>query len=137
LIEWLLASGRGNRMELRETTSTFFEYMGFNIIERNPTEFYLEIPIGPNLLEDHGSIHPGVFSTMLDIAIGATISKKYDSFATTINLNVNYFNLSPQLTYHATATIVNKNGKYVNGEGSIYDEKQTLIAKGVGIFKIR
>jgi uncharacterized protein (TIGR00369 family) len=126
----------GTRMELKNKTSTFYEYMGFNIIETKPSEFYLDLEVGSYLLEDHGSIHPGVFSTMLDIAIGATISKKYDSFATTINLNVSYFDLSPKVGYRALAGIINKNGKYITGEGSIYDENQTLIAKGFGTFKI-
>jgi uncharacterized protein (TIGR00369 family) len=123
-------------MELKNTTSTFFDFMGFSIKESKPTEFHLELPVGPELLEDHGSIHPGVFSTMLDIAIGATVSKTFDSFATTINLNVTFFDLSPKSIYHATADIVNQNGKYITGEGIVFDENQNMIAKATGIFKI-
>jgi uncharacterized protein (TIGR00369 family) len=124
-------------MELKNTTSTFFDYLGFSIKESNPSKFYLELPIGPELLEDQGSIHPGVFSTMLDIAIGATVSRRFDSFATTINLNVSFFDLNPKVVYHATADIVNKNGKYITGEGIVFDENQTMIAKATGTFKIR
>jgi acyl-coenzyme A thioesterase PaaI-like protein len=113
--------------------STFFEYMGFNsaITDR----FQLDLPLQQHLLQDDGSIHPGVFSTMLDITMGATISFATNSFAATINLNCSYLDLSPKEAYHAETNILKQEGKYVTAEGMIYDHNRELVAKGIGTFK--
>lgn len=76
-------------MKLPVTRSTFFEYLGFNSTKTDT--FHLDLPLQTILLQDDGTVHPGVFSTMLDISMGATASLETNSFATTINLNVSFF----------------------------------------------
>lgn len=120
-------------MKIPETNSTFFDYMGFN--SKISETFQLELPIQPHLHQDDGTVHPGVFSTMLDITMGATVSIETNSFATTINLNLSFFDLFPKEQYHAETTILNQEGKYVTAEGTLYDEDGALIAKGIGTFK--
>ncbi len=97
--------------------------------------FELNLPLQPHLLQDDGAIHPGVFSTMLDISMGATISIETNSFATTINLNLSFFDLLPKETYQAETKILKHEGKYVTAEGTIFTEDGVLIAKGIGTFK--
>ena len=120
-------------MNRPKTSSTFFDYMGFKstITDR----FELNLPLQPHLLQDDGTIHPGVFSTMLDISMGATISLETNSFATTINLNLSFFDLLPKETYQAETKILKHEGKYVTAEGTIFTEDGVLIAKGIGTFK--
>ncbi|WP_413300469.1 PaaI family thioesterase [Bacillus sp. 1P10SD] len=120
-------------MKMPETTSTFFDYMGFSG-EWSDT-FQLEIDMQPHLLQDDGTVHPGVFSTMLDIIMGANISIETQSFAATINLNLSFFDLLPKEKYRAETTVLNQDGKYVTAEGTIYDQNHSLIAKGIGTFK--
>ncbi|MEH7336543.1 PaaI family thioesterase [Neobacillus drentensis] len=98
-------------------------------------KFELKLPLQPHLLQDDGTIHPGVFSTMLDISMGATISIETNSFATTINLNLSFFDLLPKETYQAETKILKHEGKYVTAEGTIFTEDGVLIAKGIGTFK--
>ncbi|MDQ1146342.1 uncharacterized protein (TIGR00369 family) [Bacillus sp. SORGH_AS 510] len=120
-------------MKMPETTSTFFDHMGFS--GKWSDKFQLELGMQPHLLQDDGSVHPGVLSTMLDITMGATISVETNSFAATINLNLSFFDLSPKEKYHAETKILKKEGKYVTAEGTIYDQDHSLIAKGIGTFK--
>ncbi|WP_052353710.1 hotdog fold thioesterase [Neobacillus jeddahensis] len=120
-------------MKLPKTNSTFFDYIGFN--SGSPDLFQLELGMGPHLLQDDGTVHPGVFATMLDITMGATISLETNSFATTINLNLSFFDLVPKERYQAETRILNKDDKYVTAEGCIYDQDRFLIAKGNGTFK--
>lgn len=85
-------------MKTPETSSTFFEYMGFT--SEYADKFKLELPLQPHLLQEDGTVHLlGVFSTMLDISIGATISLETNSFATTISLNLSFFELIPKENY--------------------------------------
>jgi len=117
--------------------STFLELVGFDADEREEGTFHLELKLQPHLYQDDGTIHPGVFSTMLDIVMGATVSRKFQSFATTINLNVSYFNLSPHNLYKGETTIIHQEGSYVTAEGVIVNETGEVVSKGIGTFKIK
>ncbi|MEH7082465.1 PaaI family thioesterase [Neobacillus drentensis] len=122
-------------MELNKakTSSTFIDYMGFTSTMTD--KFELDLSLQQHLLQDDGTIHPGVFSTMIDISMGATISVETNSFATTINLNLSFFDLSPREHYQAETKILNQEGKYVTAEGMIFSQDGVLIAKGIGTFK--
>jgi len=119
------------------TISYFFDYLGFLIKETNEQSIELELPVTTFLLQDDGTIHPGVFATMLDIMMGATISRQTNSFATTIHLNISYFNLDPKSKYTADTTILHLDGKCVSAEGVIYDLNKNQVAKAIGSFKIK
>jgi uncharacterized protein (TIGR00369 family) len=123
-------------METSKVQSTFFEHIGFRRDETDPDAFNLELDLQPDLLQDDGTIHSGVFSTMLDIVMGATISKRFLSFATTINLNISFFNLNPYPSFRAETTILHHDNKSVTAEGVILNNEGDLIAKGMGTFKI-
>ncbi len=123
-------------MGKESTISYFFDYLGFLIEETNDNSIALELPAAPFLLQDDGTVHPGVFATMLDIMMGATISRQTNSFATTIHLNISYFNLEPKIKYTADTTILHHDEKYVSAEGVIYDPNQNQVAKAIGSFKL-
>lgn len=124
-------------MKVKDTATNFFEFLGFAGEELEEGGFVIELPFQPYLLQDDGTIHTGVFSTMLDIVLGASISKRFNSFATTINLNLSFLDVEPKTHYRGELTFIHKDGKYVTGEGVILDERNNLIAKGIGTFKIR
>jgi uncharacterized protein (TIGR00369 family) len=116
--------------------STFLELLGFDAEEKEDRIFHLELKLQPHLLQADGTVHPGVFSTMLDIVMGATISRKFQSFATTINLNVSYFDLSPYKLYKGETTIIHHGENYVTAEGIIINGQGKVVSKGIGTFKI-
>lgn len=120
-------------MKLPVTRSTFFEYLGFNSTKTDT--FHLDLPLQAILLQDDGTVHPGVFSTMLDISMGATASLETNSFATTINLNVSFFDLKPKENYHAKTKILNIEGKVITAEGIVYGQDGAVAAKAIGMFK--
>lgn len=116
--------------------STFFDLIGFDADEKEDGTFHLELKLQPHLFQEDGTIHPGVFSTMLDIVMGATVSRLFLSFATTINLNVSYFDRSPSSTYKGETTIIDHDDNYVTAEGVILNEQGKVVSKGIGTFKI-
>lgn len=122
--------------ETKSTISSFYDYLGFIGDETSETGFELELPLNDFLLQDDGTVHPGVFATMLDIMMGATISRQTDTFATTINLNLSYFDLEPKPNYTSETIILHRDGKYVTADGVIYGQDKNLIAKATGSFKL-
>lgn len=117
--------------------STFFEKIGLSSSQSPEAELQLELPLKTHLLQEDGRIHPGALSTMLDTVMGAAISRQFQSFATTINLNLSFFDLAPNENYFARTIILNKSENYVTAEGRITNQKDELIAKGIGTFKIK
>ena len=88
-------------------------------------------------LNNKGIVHGGVIATMLDNVIGDSISMVVNSSVITINLSVNY--LAPVKAdsfLTATGKILQQGYKITTAEGVIKDEKGTLVAKGIGTFKI-
>lgn len=120
-----------------EGNSTFYDKLGFTSHETSENSFLLELPLQTFLLQEEDKIHPGALSTMLDIAMGSIISKKYKAFATTINLNLTFFNLAPKECYRAKTRILDQKDQYVTAEGIVFDQEQILVAKAVGTFKIK
>jgi acyl-coenzyme A thioesterase PaaI-like protein len=123
-------------MEASESGASFYDYLGFiGEYDDNGLSYRLELPLQHFLLQEDGTVHPGVFATMLDIVMGASISKATSSFAITINLNLSYFDLDPKQTYFAETSILFRDGKYVTADGVIYDQNRKPVAKGTGTFK--
>ena len=121
--------------EVKDNVS-FIEFIGFERGKKEDGRFCLELRLKPYLLQDEGIIHPGVYSTMLDIVMGATLNRAFHCFATTINLNVSFFNFSPQQLYKAETLILHRDGNYVTAEGIIKAANNMIMAKGNGTFKI-
>ncbi|XJZ28869.1 PaaI family thioesterase [Bacillota bacterium Lsc_1132] len=117
--------------------STFFEKMGFLSTESAQSGFQLKLPLKKQLLQEDGVVHSGALSTMLDTVMGATVSKQFQSFATTIQLNLTFFDLTAKENYFAKTIILEQSEQYVIAEGTITDDKDELIAKGIGTFKIK
>ena len=117
--------------------STFFEKLGFASDETAEDGFCLQLPLQPFLLQEVGVVHTGALSTMLDTVMGATVSKQFQAFATTIQLNLTYFDLVAKENYVAKTIILDHQENYVTAEGTVTDDNDSLIAKAIGTFKIK
>lgn len=110
-------------------------YLGFDEIEKEE-KVVIKLKVNDLVLDDDGRIPSGVFATMLDTAIGATISEEGNGFGVTISLNCSYFDLSNRGSYAAYANVVNRDGSIVTGEGFVLDPDGTIVARGIGTFKV-
>ncbi|WLR49184.1 PaaI family thioesterase [Halobacillus litoralis] len=96
----------------------------------------LELPLTAEVLNEDGTVPAGLFSTMLDIVIGSTIGEELQQPTSTVNLNMNYFDLSDRGPYTSYAWVTHQSGKTVVGEGVVEDSDQRVVAKGSGTFKV-
>ncbi len=117
--------------------STFFEKLGFVSKESAELGFRLKLPLQKHLLQEDGFVHSGALSTMLDTVMGAQVSKQFQAFATTIQLNLTFFDLSAKENYFAKTIILDHQENYVTAEGAVIDDNDTLVAKAIGTFKIK
>ncbi|MCB1396793.1 MAG: PaaI family thioesterase [Rhodobacter sp.] len=87
----------------------------------------------------HGNLHGGLIATVLDTAMGATVSHLRGAGGTvlfsTVTLTTNFLAPMPRGTITATARITGGGHKTVFAEGEARDEAGHLIATATGVFK--
>ncbi|WP_347550080.1 PaaI family thioesterase [Pseudalkalibacillus hwajinpoensis] len=117
-------------------TSPFFNLLGFELTSLTEDEVILELPIETKLLNTHGSLHGGVYATMIDNIISLKMRSMIGSPVITINLTINYVAPISGGKIIAKALIYGEGKRTKMGEGIVLDENGKLLAKGSGTFKV-
>ncbi|WP_226580782.1 PaaI family thioesterase [Halobacillus litoralis] len=124
--------------DVRESfeASPFFSHIGFEIMRFEEGDVLLKLPIHEKLHNVNGTLHGGVHATMLDLVLGMAIRSTTKTRCTTMNLNLNY--LAPVAGGEITATgrILKQGYRIVTAEGELYDQEGSMLAKGIGTFKL-
>ena len=119
-----------SRQEMMKTINT-------SIIAIRPGEIELEFPYQSNLTQQHGFIHAGIVSTVLDTACGyAAFSLMPENSAVlTIEFKINFLSPAKGERFQAVAKVVKpgKNITVTNGELFSYSEgNRKLVATMAG-----
>ncbi|MFZ0369134.1 MAG: PaaI family thioesterase [Halobacillus sp.] len=124
--------------EVRESfeASPFFSHIGFEIIHFEEGNVLLNLPIQEKLFNVNGTLHGGVHATMLDLIIGMAIRSTTKTRCTTMNLNINYLAPSAGGSVTAKGRILQQGYRIVTAEGELYDGEGTMLAKGIGTYKL-
>ncbi|MCU6598985.1 PaaI family thioesterase [Peribacillus frigoritolerans] len=120
-----------------EICNGFEAQMKFEMIETEEGQIILKMPVLSTKLNLNGTLHGGVYATLLDIVLGANIRKLAVDPLVTVNLNISYF--APAVegeTVIATARILHQGYKIATAEGEISNGDGKLLAKATGTFKI-
>lgn len=116
--------------------SSFFEHVGFHKYIYRDGHVILNLEVKPEVITEEETIPSGLFSSMLDIVIGSTIGEALQVPTSTVNLNMNYFDLSNNGPFSAHASLTHRDGKNIVGEGTVLDGEEKVVAKGIGTFKV-
>lgn len=121
----------------RLSKSNFLNYLHIKPYYDDEGNIALELTVDEHVLNLNATLHGGVHATLLDTIIGQTIAQQAESSVATIHLSV-YYSAPAKLGSILTAKgqIVQMGKSIATGEGIITDENGTLIAKGIGSFKI-
>jgi uncharacterized protein (TIGR00369 family) len=97
------------------------------------------MPVTPEHANRHGNLHGGLIATVLDTAMGATVSNiKGDGgkvLFSTVTLTTNFLAPMPLGMVTATARITGGGYKTVFAEGEARAADGTLVATATGVFK--
>nr|WP_082236005.1 PaaI family thioesterase [Halobacillus massiliensis] len=116
--------------------SPYFSHIGFEIAQFEEGNVLLNLAVHENLYNVNGTLHGGVHASMLDLILGMAIRSTTKTRCSTINLNINYLAPAGEGKLTASGRILQKGYKIVTAEGEIYDQENSLIAKGIGTFKL-
>ena len=114
----------------------FFKFIGFEILEFDEDRVLLKLDIREDFLNNNNTLHGGIYASMIDQVLAMIIRAKTKSRCATINLNINYLAPISAGTIYATGRIIQLGYRITQAEGEIYTGDGTVLAKGIGSFKI-
>ena len=119
-------------------TSSFANWMGMKLVSVGDGVSELRLDVEPHHLNPGKIVHGGVIATLLDSTIGLALRSTLGMSTehVTIKLDVNY--LSPARTgaLIGRGKAIRVGGRVSFGEGELFTEDGTLVAKGTATFLI-
>ncbi len=117
-------------------STDFIGHLGIHINYESNIPVDVSLDVKEIHLDDLGHVSNGVYYTLLDIAIGSSVPTLPRDSSVTIDLHVEVFKRRNAEKLICKAYGVHKEGKIGWGQGDIIDEEGTLVARGMGTFKI-
>lgn len=124
-------------LEERFNASPFFSHLGFKLVQESEDEIELELPIKNHLINTNGTVHGGVYATMLDNIMSIAVRNKVNKDIVTVNLNINYFQAIQEGVLIGRAKILQQGYRIVTCEGEVTNEHGDVLAKSTGVFKVK
>lgn len=125
--------------ELREIYkgSPFNNYIGIKLEKFEEGHVVYSLKIEPHHKNVNQAVHGGVFFSILDSVMGATVRSITKKPLVTINSTINYFApLQEGEKIFASAKVVQCGKSIATAEGEVKDSNGTVLAKTMGTFKI-
>ena len=118
-------------------TSPFNNFVGNKLEELEEGYVVYSLKIAPHHKNVNQAVHGGVFFSILDSVMGATVRSITKQPIATINSSINFFApLREGDQIFASAKVVQCGKSIVTAEGEVKDCNGTVLAKSIGTFKI-
>jgi uncharacterized protein (TIGR00369 family) len=118
-------------------SSPFNNHIGIKLEKFEEGAVVYSIKVEPHHKNVNGAVHGGVYFSILDSVMGATIRSITKQPITTINSSINFFaSFKEGEKMFAAAKVVQLGKSIVTAEGEITDCNGTVLAKTIGTFKI-
>jgi uncharacterized protein (TIGR00369 family) len=134
--------GALNREQLDRLVSYFDEEVTFSkhikarVEEVDPGGAVLYLDVEEIHLNGNGTLHGGVYTSLIDNAMGLSVSSLVGLRTATTQMNVHF--LGPVRAGRITcrSEVLHRTRRTATAEGRVYDDKGNLVALGTGAFRI-
>lgn len=115
---------------------SFSRHIGSRVEEVEPGRATLYIDVEDHHLNGNGTLHGGVYTSLIDNAMGISVLSKVGLRAATIQMDTRF--LGPVNTGRITcrAEVLHRTRRMATAQGSVYDEAGNLVAMGTGTFRV-
>ncbi|WP_134685966.1 PaaI family thioesterase [Brevibacillus migulae] len=123
----------------RERNSAFLSgFMGLTGQFLDERTYQFIVPITPFMHNPLGVVHGGILATLIDSTMGSLVNRSLpeNQFGVTTELKVNYLRSSREGTLRSEATILHRGQTLIVLQGSVFDERDRLLAHGTATFMI-
>ena len=119
-----------------EDNIQFARHTGFRVNEVEPGRAELRLEVGESHLNGSGSMHGGVYASMLDEAMGLAVASLVGLRVATTQMNVHFLGAVHDGSVTCSAEVLHRTRRMATAEGRVYDEEGDLVALGTAAFRV-
>ena len=115
---------------------TFSNHIKVRVEEVEPGYAVLYIDVEEIHFNGSGTLHGGVYTSLIDNAMGLSVSSLVGLRTATTQMDVHFLGAVKQGRITCRSEVVHKTRRTATAEGRVYDEEGNLVAVGMGAFRI-
>lgn len=115
---------------------TFSKHIGAKVEEVEPARSVVHIDIEEVHLNGAGTLHGGVYASLMDNSMGLAVLAVVGTRAATIEMNVHFLGAVKKGRITCHSEVVHRTHRTATAESKVYDDKGNLVAMGTGAFRV-
>ena len=115
---------------------TFSRHIGAKVQEVEPGRSVISIDAGDVHLNGAGTLHGGVYASLIDTAMGLSVLALVGVRAATIHMNVHFLGAVGGGRITCKSEVVHRTRRTATAEAKVYDAEGNLVALGTGAFRV-
>src|SRR5438105_993106 len=117
-------------------TVTFSRHICTQVERVAPGQADVHIDVQEFHLNGNGTLHGGVYATLIDNAMGIAVSALVRVRTATTQMNVHFLGPVSAGRIRCHADVVHRTRRTATAEAKVYDDAGNLVALGTGAFRI-
>jgi uncharacterized protein (TIGR00369 family) len=115
---------------------TFSKHVGARVEKVEPGRVAVYIDVEKIHLNGNGTLHGGVYTSLIDNAMGLSVSSLVGLRTATTQMNVHFLGPVREGRIICRSEVVHRTRRTATAEGRVFDGEGNLVAMGTGSFRI-
>jgi uncharacterized protein (TIGR00369 family) len=115
---------------------TFSKHIKIRVEDVQPGRATLYVDVEDIHCNGNGSLHGGVYTSLIDNATGLSVSSLVGLRTATIQMDTHFLEPVSGGRITCRGEVVHRTRRTATAEGRVYDEEGNLVATGAGVFRI-
>ena len=115
---------------------TFSRHIGAKVEEVEPGRSVISIEVEEIHLNGAGTLHGGVYASLIDNAMGLSVLALVGVRTATIEMNVHFLGAVSEGRITCRSQVVHRTRRTATAEAKVYDSEENLVAMGTGAFRV-
>lgn len=115
---------------------TFSKHVKVKVEEVEPGRAVLYIDVEEVHFNGNGTLHGGVYTSLIDNAMGLSVSSLVGLRTATTQMNVHFLGAVREGRITCKSEVLHKTRRTATAEARVYDGEGNLVAMGTGAFRI-
>ena len=115
---------------------TFSKHIGAKVEEVEPGWAVVHIDIEDVHLNGTGTLHGGVYASLMDNAMGLAVLALVGTRTATIEMNTHFLGSVNEGRIFCRSEVVHRTRRTATAESKVYDEEGNLVAMGTAAFRV-
>ena len=115
---------------------TFSRHIGAKVEDVEPGRSVIRIDVEEHHLNGAGTLHGGVYASLIDNAMGLSVLALVGVRTATIEMNVHFLGAVSEGRITCAAEVVHRTRRTATAEAKVRDPQGKLVAMGTGAFRV-